>query len=86
MTEESSAQPFIHRGWKEQNLIKRDDLVDFLRQNMRIEPVELPENTFGSLYCVGGVARAADAIMDYLEARAIEMKQKGIYPDGVHHS
>ena len=86
MTEVNSTHSFIHHGWKEQNLIKRDDLVDFIRQNVIVAESELPAHTVGKLYCVGGISKTADAIMDYLEERALEMKRKGIYPDGVHHS
>ena len=86
MTEVNSLRPVIHHGWKEQNLIKRDDLVDFIQQNVFVAEHPLPDYTVGKLYCVDGIARTADAIMDYLEERALEMKRKGVYPDGVHHS
>ena len=69
------------KTWDRQNLIRYDALVDILQQILRVEPHPTPENTYGSLVCVGGVAQAAREIMDYLEERAIEENRK----NGVHN-
>ena len=60
------------KTWEKQNLIRYDTLVDIMQQMLSVAPHPVPENTYGSLVCVGGVAEAAAEIMDYLEIRVAE--------------
>lgn len=63
-------------NWKEQNLIGREKIIDILQTRLKVAPHPLPPGTIGQLYVVDGVAQAADAIMDFLEERAIYEKEK----------
>ena len=63
-------------GWKEQNLIKRETIVDILLSLLKIAEHDPPEGMVGHLYCVDGIAKSADEIMDYLEERAIYEKER----------
>ena len=70
---------FIGQGskrWTAQTLIRHEDLVDIIQQNVRVAEHPIPENTYGNLVCVDGVVDAAEVIMDYLEERAIDQKRR----------
>jgi hypothetical protein len=67
---------FFGNTWKEQNLITRETIVDILLSFMKVAEHSIPDGTIGHLYCVDGIAKSADAIMDYLEERAIYEKER----------
>ena len=70
---------FIGQGskrWTAQTLIRNEDLIDIIQQNVCIREHPIPENTYGNLFCVDGIVATAAAIMDYLESRAIEQKRR----------
>ena len=64
------------KTWDKQNLIRYDALVDILKQKLKIVQHTIPENTYGNLVCIGGLAEAASGIMNYLEIRAADQASR----------
>lgn len=66
----------VHRGWKAQDLIRREEVIDILQTNLQVASHPIPENMAGVLYCVSGASNCADAIMDLIEMRALQVKKR----------
>ena len=64
------------RGWKEQKLVRRDEIHAVLLGLLKIVNHDLPKGAGGQLYVVGGIAETADEIMNLLELRAKEEREK----------
>lgn len=67
---------FIHRGWKAQDLLRREDILNILTSILKVSSHPLPQGMGGQLFCVDGIAGCCDAIMDLMETRALNKQKK----------
>ena len=66
----------ISKGWKAQDLMRREDVLQILTTNLKVSTHPPPDNMAGTLYCVDGISLCADAVMDLLEMRAENKKKE----------